>query len=96
MKREISDETIDYIGILSKIELSHEEREQAKADIGEMLQYFDKLAEVHTEDANPMSHLFDVNNFFREDVVTNGDNRAELLRNASVQQEGMFEVPKTI
>ena len=33
----ISDETIEYVGILAKLWLSEEGREQAKKDIGRML-----------------------------------------------------------
>ena len=39
----ISDETIEYVGILAKLELSEEEKENAKKDMGEMLDYIDKL-----------------------------------------------------
>ena len=38
----ISDETIEYVGILAKLELSEEEKENAKKDMGEMLDYIDK------------------------------------------------------
>lgn len=69
----ISDETIEYVGILAKLELSEEEKEQAKADMGKMLDYIDKLNELDTSGVEPMSHVFPVNNVFREDVVTNGD-----------------------
>lgn len=96
MEKYINDETMEYIGILAKLELSNEEREQAKRDMKEMLQYFDKLAEVNTADVEPMSHVFEVHNFFREDVVTNGDNKEDLLRNAPMQKDGMYQVPKTI
>ena len=30
----ISDETIEYVGILAKLELSDEEKEKAKSDMG--------------------------------------------------------------
>ena len=70
----ISDETIEYVGILAKLELSEEEREQAKKDMGSMLDYIDKL---------------------REDVVTNGDMREDILKNAPGEKDGMFIVPKT-
>ena len=69
----ISDETIEYVGILAKLELSEEEKEQAKADMGSMLDYIDKLNELDTTGVEPMSHVFPVNNVFREDVVTNED-----------------------
>ena len=39
----ISDETIEYVGILAKLELSPEEKEEAKKDMGRMLDYIDKL-----------------------------------------------------
>ena len=37
----ISDETIDYVGILAKLELSPQEKEQAKKDMGRMRDYID-------------------------------------------------------
>lgn len=91
----ISDETIEYVGILAKLELSEEEKEQAKKDMGSMLDYIDKLGELDTTDVEPMSHVFPVQNVFREDVITNGDNREELLKNAPGEKNGMFMVPRT-
>lgn len=91
----ISDETIEYVGILAKLELSGEEKEQAKKDMGSMLDYIDKLGELDTTGVEPMSHVFAVQNVFREDVVTNGDARDEILANAPGEKDGMFMVPKT-
>ena len=91
----ISDETIEYVGILAKLELSDEEKEQAKKDMANMLDYIDTLNELDTSGGEPMSHVFPVNNVFREDVVTNGDDREEILANAPEAKEGAFVVPKT-
>ena len=91
----ISDETIEYVGILAKLELSDEEKEQAKKDMANMLDYIDTLNELDTSGVEPMSHVFPVNNVFREDVVTNGDDREEILANAPEAKEGAFVVPKT-
>ena len=95
-KNVISDETIEYVGLLAKLELNEEEKERAKRDMGEMLDYIDKLNELDTEGVEPMSHIFPVNNVFREDVVTNGDGSGDTLRNAPEQKDGGFKVPKTI
>ena len=78
----ISDETIEYIGILAKLELSGQEKEQARSDMGRMLDYIDRLGELDTSDVEPVSHVFPVHNVFREDVVTNGDMREQMLSNA--------------
>ena len=92
----ISDETIEYVGILAKLELSEEEKEKAKKDMGSMLDYIDKLNELDTTGVEPMSHVFPVQNVFREDVVVNGDDRENILKNAPEQKDGGFKVPKTI
>lgn len=92
----ISDETIEYVGILAKLELGEEEKEQAKKDIGRMLDYIDKLNELDTDGVEPMSHVFPVNNVFREDVVANGDGQADTLANAPERKEDAFVVPKTV
>ena len=92
----ITDETIDYVGILAKLELSREEQEAAKNDMSRMLDYIDKLNQLDTTQVEPMSHVFSMNNVFREDVVTNGDDRDNILKNAPEQKEGAFKVPKTV
>ena len=48
MANVISDDTIEYVGILAKLELSPEEKEEAKKDMGRMLDYIDKLNELDT------------------------------------------------
>ena len=92
----ITDETIEYVGILAKLELSEEEKEQAKKDMGSMLDYIDKLNELDTTGVEPMSHVFPVQNVFREDVVTNGDDSENMLKNAPAERDNMYEVPKTV
>lgn len=96
MANVISDETIDYVGILAKLELSPEEKERAKKDMGEMLDYIDQLNELDTEGVEPMSHVFPVQNVFREDVVANGDGSRETLANAPEERNQGFVVPRTI
>ena len=92
----INDEIIEYLGILTKLELSEEEREEAKRDMEKMLNYIGKLNELDTTGVEPMSHVFPMQNVFREDVVTNGDDSENMLKNAPVERNNMFEVPKTV
>ncbi|MDO4554442.1 MAG: Asp-tRNA(Asn)/Glu-tRNA(Gln) amidotransferase subunit GatC [Lachnospiraceae bacterium] len=96
MANVISDETIEYVGILAKLELSEEEKEQAKSDMAKMLDYIDKLNELNTEKVEPMTHIFPVNNVFRDDVVVNGDEREAMLSNAPEQKDGSYVVPQTV
>ncbi|GHU43662.1 hypothetical protein FACS1894111_09650 [Clostridia bacterium] len=92
----ISDETIEYVGILAKLSLSEEEKEQAKKDMGSMLDYIDQLNSLDTTGVEPMSHVFPIQNVFREDVVTNGDDSKQILQNAPAVKDNSFKVPKTV
>ena len=94
-KNVITDETIEYVGILAKLELSDEEKERAKQDMANMLDYIDMLNELDTTGVEPMSHVFPVNNVFREDVVENGNDRDRILENAPEERDGCFVVPNT-
>ena len=53
----ITDETIEYVGILAKLELTREEQEQAKQDMSKMLAYVSRLNELDTEGVEALSHL---------------------------------------
>ena len=92
----IDDKTIEYVGILAKLELSEEEKQEAKKDMGRMLDYIDKLNELDTRGTAPMSHIFDISNVFREDEITNGDQSGEMLSNAPRQKDKQYQVPRTV
>lgn len=91
----ITDETIEYVGILAKLELSDEEKEQAKKDMANMLEYVGKLNELDTDKVDALTHIFPVSNVFREDAVTNAEDRENLLANAPESENGCYKVPKT-
>lgn len=95
-KNVISDQTIEYVGILAKLELSEEEKQAAKKDMERMLDYIDTLNELNTEGIEPMSHVFSMNNVFREDVVENEDGGEETLANAPERRDRSFVVPRTV
>ena len=96
MANTISNETIEYVAILAKLELTESEKQSAKKDMGRMLDYIDKLNELDTDGTAPLSHIFPVSNVFREDVVINGDDREQILKNAPECKDGAFKVPKTV
>lgn len=96
MAVKIDDAMIEYVGILAQLDLSEAEKEDAKTDMSRMLVYIDKLNELDTTGIEPMSHIFDIENVFREDEVTNGDASVEMLLNAPEQKEKQFKVPRTV
>ena len=96
MHNVINDDTIEYVGILAKLSLTDEEKEKAKEDMAEMLNYFDKMGELETSGVEPMTHVFMTSNVMREDEVTNCDGRISALKNAPQCNGEAFIVPKTV
>ena len=93
---EITSELVAYLEKLGRIRLSEEEKDKTKKDLGPILGYIDKLNELDTTNVEPLSHAFQMTNVFREDVVTNSDNREAILSNAPEQKNGSFLVPQTV
>lgn len=91
----IDNATIKTVAALAKLELSEEEKEQARKDMSGILEYVDKLNELDTENIEALSHTFSIHNVFREDVVSNEDDRENMLANAPESKDGYYMVPKT-
>lgn len=96
MGHRIDDETMEYVAILAKLSLTEDEKEEAKRDMGGMLDYIDMLNELNTEGVEPVTHIFPLTNVFREDTVSADKDRAKLLKNAPELKNGAFKVPKTV
>lgn len=92
----IDDATIENVSILAKLFLTEEEKEKARGEMQKMLDYVETLMELDTDGVNPETHIFGSENVFREDEVTNTDQREAMLSNAPKQKEGQYQVPKTI
>lgn len=92
----ITDEIIEYVAALAKLELKPEEKEKARQDLDDIISYMGIMNELDTEAVEPLTHVFPIQNVFREDVVTNQPDRVNLLANAPVKKDGCFVVPKTV
>lgn len=92
----ITQETVKYVASLAKLNVSEEEKQTIALDLDHILDYIETMNELDTEGIEPMSHVLPVKNVFREDVVTNQDNRDQLIKNAPKQKDGCFAVPKTV
>ncbi len=91
----ITDEMIDYIGILARLKLQDEEKEVAKNEMEKIINYMDTLNQLDTTDMEAMSHAFPVKNVFREDVVMPSTDREIITSNAPNSKDGCFVVPRT-
>ncbi len=92
----ITEETVQYVASLAKLSVSEDEKEKVAKELDRILDYIETMNGLDTEGVEPMSHVLPVKNVFREDIVTNQDNRDALLKNAPKKKDGSFVVPKTV
>lgn len=92
----INEETVRYVAALAKLTVSEEEKEKVAQDLDHILDYIETMNQLDTDGIEPMSHVLPVKNVFREDVVTNQNDRDQLLINAPRKKDGSFVVPKTV
>ena len=93
---QIDDKLIAYLENLSRIRLSEDEKQTAGENLGEILNYIQKLNELDTEGVEAVSHPFPFTNSFREDQVEESFDRDLILQNAPEQKDGCFKAPKTV
>lgn len=97
MKRRITEETVEQIALLAKLDLSREEKRQAGDDMERMLCFMDVLNELDTSSTEPMPYVFPVTNVFREDTAVNPDGREAVWAGApGGVREGALKVPRAV
>lgn len=92
----LSPEEVDHIALLSRLELSAAERERAATELTQILNYFEKLNELDTENIEPTAQVFPTVNVLREDSVRDSLTPAAALQNAPESAANMFQVPRVV
>ena len=92
----VTNEQVRHIARLARIAMSDEEIERLAPELNNILGWVEQLAEVNTDGIEPLTAVIDQRLRLREDVVTDGDCREDVLANAPDAQHGFFAVPKVI
>ena len=92
----ITEEMVDYISQLSRLQLPPEEKTAMTAELEQIVGYMDVLNTLETTDVEPLSHVFPVKNVMRADQVVPSYDRASLLAGAPAADKDAFLVPKAV
>ena len=92
----ISKDDVQYVARLARLEVSGEEVDKFTLQLNSILDYMDKLNKLDTTGVEPVSHVIDVCNAFREDAVGASFTQEVSLSNAPEKQKGFFRVPRII
>ena len=92
----VNTEQVRHIAKLARIATSDEEIEALVPELNNILGWVEQLGEVDTDGVEPLTAVIDSQLRLREDSVTDGDRRDDILANAPAAEHGFFAVPKVI
>ena len=81
---------------LARLTLTPEEEQQFTGQLSDILDYFEQLSELNTDDVEPTTRAIDVKNITRPDRLEYFENREALLEAAPEREEDFFKVPKIL
>jgi aspartyl-tRNA(Asn)/glutamyl-tRNA(Gln) amidotransferase subunit C len=87
---------IESVAYLSRLELSDDEKDRFTGQINRLLDNFEKLQELDTEDVEPMSHVIPVSNVFRKDESRPSLPPEEVVSNGPQVADNCFVVPRVV
>ncbi len=87
---------VRYVAHLARLELTPEEEQRLGAQLGEVLGYIDQLQGLDVSGVEPMAHAIPLVNVVRADAVRPSLSHADAMRNAPVQADGLFIVPRIV
>ena len=76
--------------------MSDQEIARLEPELNNILGWVEQLGEVNTDGVEPLTAVIDQKLRLRDDQVTEGNIRDEILANAPEAQHGFFAVPKVI
>jgi aspartyl-tRNA(Asn)/glutamyl-tRNA(Gln) amidotransferase subunit C len=92
----VTSQQVRHIATLARIAMSDEELERFVPELNNILGWVEQLGEVNTDGVEPLATVVDQKLRLRDDAVTDGNIRDEVLANAPEAQHGFFAVPKVI
>jgi aspartyl-tRNA(Asn)/glutamyl-tRNA(Gln) amidotransferase subunit C len=93
---EVTDELIDNLSNLARLEFAAADKEQIRKDLQRMILFVEKLGELDTTGVEPLLHMSQETNVLREDIPFGSVDRAAALSNAPATDGTYFKVPKVI
>jgi aspartyl-tRNA(Asn)/glutamyl-tRNA(Gln) amidotransferase subunit C len=92
----ISEETVDKLANLARLEFNGKEKEEIINDLNRMLEFVGKLNELDTSNIEPLIYMNDEKNILREDEVKQTISQKEALSNAPKKDSDYIKVPKVV
>lgn len=87
---------IEKLSALSKLKFNEKETNLISEDLSKMLDFINKLKEVNTEGVEPLIHINEEINNWREDQLDEMLSQTEALENSPAKDGTYFKIPKVL
>ena len=87
---------VEKVALLARLQLSDAELDTLTSELVQIVTYVDHLAEVNTDEVEPMAHAVEVSNVFTDDEVRPSLPRTEALANAPRHNDRGYLVPAVL
>jgi len=88
----LTPEEVRYNARLARVGLSDDEVSRFQNQLSQILDYFERLQEVDTENVPPTAHTLAMHNVMRDDEPHPSIDKEEVLANAPQREEDLFRV----
>lgn len=92
----VDNKTVQKVALLAKLRVDDDKVEATKDEFNKILKWIEQLNEVETQGIEPLVSVNEENLVCREDKVTDGNIKDEILANAPMSEFGYFAVPKVV
>ena len=92
----VDTETVKRVARLARIRVSEDDATRMTGELNAILGFVEQLDEVNIDGVEPLTSVVETKLPMREDEVTDGDRRDEVLANAPKSDEGFFVVPRSV
>ncbi len=89
-------DVVKNIAFLARIRVDEDRLEPLAGELSTIMGWIEQLQELDTDAVEPMASVAAMDLPQRTDVVTDGNCRAAVLKNAPDAEDGFFCVPKVV
>lgn len=93
---QISEETIDHIAHLAKLRFEGDAKVAIREDLEKIIGFMGKLAEIPTDNVEPLIFMSDEVNVLRDDEPEVTVTKDQALKNAPKKDSDYFRIPKVL
>jgi len=87
---------VEKVSLLARLELTAEELDRMTTQMVQIVGYVEQLAELKTDDVQPMAHALEVHNVFAADEARPSLPREAALANAPHHDKEFYLVPAVL